>query len=861
MAEATIAPVVIVESPLAAQGLKSLLSRSGWPGRYEGAPLPWCASLDQAFDRLAELAVGARRAPAPRGLAARRVQLAQQLFDHPEIAASLGGAPKAALDLAGQWVEIFEGWEWLASAQEGESFDLGQAGHEAKHLASDLSTLRNLQAHNQLPTDRAAWAKAHLTETSPVWFCMGRAPSAREIAMAMTLFKVALDEISVWFFSPHDAHTREDPVPQENRRLIAAQSIEESAWAAAQTILAWRAQGLDDIGVVALDRKAVRRLRALMERAGEALSDRSGWALDTTVAATAVVGLNDLLTRHATTQTVLEWIHSPFVAQGLNDTWNFDADQRRALDAALRGFGRVASVGLQDLLGPGLLPFSARHLQAQVSAQRLPAHRWATQLLVGIEHSGLELPLAQDPAGQTVLAALKGLAAQTHGDDCLITAALWRASLNAELNQARFIEPSGRAAVRVCSLSSLTWQLPQAVVVVGAQEGRLPERPVAQFFEPKRFAEMGLQIPPEELELQRFAQFESVWRAAVPLVLIACSDKPDSAVEFSSWVELLALQSGPTIHRQDAGSVIGRRPLRKDGAINLISDCDPQWRYALPPQLSVSEIQDLVDCPYRFALQTVMGLRPIESLKEESPPTDIGSLMHLALAGATLRNKTVQDWEIWLVKEIDRLLKEPFFADRRTKAVQLPMPKAIASRLRANAGAMIPGLAKWLANRPETAVRTEQDIARRIDGLGITLKGRLDRVEEMPCESLLIDFKTSAAGPLRARVKTGQDDVQLALYSWIVGADRAVKEATYVCISRKEVEEIAVTDTVGRSVPEITQEVMQRVVSELTAIARGEPIQATGLLKDKKICTYCNVRGVCRRTDLKDIEVEEEQDQ
>ncbi len=163
-------------------------------------------------------------------------------------------------------------------------------------------------------------------------------------------------------------------------------------------------------------------------------------------------------------------------------------------------------MGLEDLLGPGLLPFSARHLQAQVSAQRLPAHRWATQLLVGIEHSGLELPLAQDPAGQTVLAALKGLAAQTHGDDCLITAALWRALLNAELNQARFIEPSGRAAVRVCSLSSLTWQLPQAVVVMGAQEGRLPERPVAQFFEPKRFAEMGLQIPPEELELQRLTR-------------------------------------------------------------------------------------------------------------------------------------------------------------------------------------------------------------------------------------------------------------------------------------------------------------------------------------------------------------------
>jgi len=858
LAESTITPVVIVDSPLAAQGLKALLCHSGWPRRQEGAPLPWCVSLDQAFERLAEIAVGINKAPPPRARSARRVQLAQQLLDHPEIAASLGGAPKAALDLAGQWVEIFEGWEWLASAQDPGSLDWGQLDGEPQHLASDLNTLRSLQAQNQLPTDRAAWARASLTQTSPVWFCLGRTPCAKEIAMAVTLFKVGFDDISVWFSAPNEVQTRQPDGSQEARRLIASQSIEESAWAAAQTIREWRAQGLDDVGVVALDRKAVRRLRALMERSGEALSDRSGWALDTTVAATAVVGLNDLLTRGATTQTVLEWVHSPFVSRGLNDTWNFDADQRRRLDAALRGFGRVTSVTLTDLLSTGLLPFSAVRLAFTKSKHRQTPHRWATQLLDGIEYVGLELPLAQDPAGQTVLAAIKELAAQTHGDDCQITGALWRALLSAELNQARFVESSGTAAVRVCSLASLSWQLPKALVVIGAEEGRLPERPTAQFFEPERFAQMGLQLPPQELERQGFAQLESVWNAPIPIVLIACSDKPDSAVEFSNWIELLALHAGDLIQRQDAGSLIGKRPLRKDAAIQLIDDHDAQWPYALPLQLSVSELQSLFNCPYQFALQTLMGLRPLAPLAEESPPTDIGSLIHLALSGATRSDMTAQDWEIWLAREIDRLLQEPFFAGRRSQAVQLPIPKATASRLRASSGAMIPGLARWLAGRPKTIVHTEQESVRRIEGLGITVKGRLDRIEEGVQESLLIDFKTSAVGPLRTRVKRGHEDIQLALYAWLVGVDRAVREATYACINQERVDEIGVTDTVGRSIPEITEEVMQRVVSELTAMGQGAPISATGLLKDKKICKYCKVRGVCRRTDLSGIEIEEE---
>ena len=194
---ADVTPRVVVDSPLAAWSLRSALAQTGWPGRAQGKPLPWCGTLEQAFDDVVTTVVTQAlqqgrpmgEITLPRSVALRRVQLAQSLLDFKGIAQSLGGSSKAALDLAGQWVDLFEGWEWCSQRP-----DYLTAEWPASHLQSDLATLRELQAANAQPNDRVAWMVRHAPQAADasagvtvVWFCLARQPSPQERAMAEVL--------------------------------------------------------------------------------------------------------------------------------------------------------------------------------------------------------------------------------------------------------------------------------------------------------------------------------------------------------------------------------------------------------------------------------------------------------------------------------------------------------------------------------------------------------------------------------------------------------------------------------------------------------------------------------------------------
>ena len=867
------APAVVVDSPLAAQAIKLSLAASGWPGRAEGAPLPWCGTLEQALELAITKTMQAPEVPAPRSIALRRVQLAQQLLDHRDIARSLGGSAKAALDLAGKWADLFEGWEWL---------DGNPVLNDAAHLQADLGTLKALQLQNTTELDRAAWMRryAHHTQqpnqSAEIWFCMGHSPSPRELAIAQSVWNVDASQITVWLSEALPLSSDSFDIDslngelQSSRLLIEAGSVEESAWAAVQTILQWRNDGIDDIGVLPLDRKAARRLRALLERAGESFSDRSGWALDTSVAASAVVGLNDLLTGHATTQSVLEWSHSPFVRAGLKEKWYFDASHGQALDAALRAFGRVAPISIDDLLTQRLLPYDARVMATLACKRRLPLGQWADHLLKAFEHCGIEEPLSRDTAGQAVLAALQNLQAINQSDvgqngidqsnasrGVTISATLWNSVLTEELNAARFVESTPTAAVRVCSMTSLVWRQPKALVVLGADVTRLPERGVPQFFEPHRFAQMGLINSPEATEAEMLSHFVSIWYSRFPATFIACSEKPDSEVEFSNWIELLALKPSALLKREKAADFIKRYDLDLNSFLSDPAKTDPalsgaHWSQQLPATLMVTDLQKLVQCPYQFYLQALLGLRPVKELEEGSPPTDLGSLIHLVLKGAKMHLESAADWQAWLKQRVDEELSRPFFISRHGQSVQLPIPGPIAASLRADVMAVIPKLSQWLASRrlASQGVVTEHDLDVSVESLGVTIKGRIDRLEGDGDEQThLIDFKTTEAGELQKRSKPDQqgafNDVQLALYAWMSSA----AEASYVSVRRDEVAEVGLAEVNQKPLAEVSRAALHQVTQALSSIAQGEAVRITGFAKDRKVCEYCNVRGICRRDD------------
>ena len=855
--QAVVAPILVVESPFAVQAIKQALSGADWPGRAQGAPLPWCGSLEQGFEALVSEAVSCTAPDTfPRALVVRRVQLAQQLLDHSGLSASLGGSAKAALGLAGQWVDIFEGWEWL---DQGHTKIQSQGFHG--QIGADIQTLRALQRENQQKDDRAFWAASvapnrALYGKQEVWFCMGRTPSERELAIAKTLWGVHEGQIRIFALELPS----ELPAPSATRQLISAHSLEQAAWSATQVILQWREQGLNDIGVVPLDRKVVRRLRALLDRAGEPFSDRSGWSLDTTVAATALAGLSDLLCGRGTTQSFLEWLNSPFVSRALQQRFEFGPAQREALDSAVRGFGRIAPLSLATLFNQDLLPQDLRALLPLCDDKRAALSQWSHRLLSALDVCGLEEELARDSAGQSVIAALQVLVADSLTHHELVAAPLWQATLAELLSQSRFAEPPSSAAVRVCSLSSLIWRLPKAVLVIGADAARLPQRVVPKFFEPQRLAEMGLQPEPEQLQADSFAQFVSAWAAPMPMTLIACSETPDAEVEFSGWIELLALSARDTVKRVNASDFVARRAVAFD---KILGSADLQARPedALPATLSVSSLQSLANCSLQFYLQTVQGLAPMQALEEDAAPSDLGSLLHLVLRGAVGPKSNEHEWQAWLENEIDRVLATPFFQKRRDKKVSLPIPQALRASLRAEAMAVVPALAGWLDRRGPSGlavtVLTEHPVSRVLEPFGITIKGQIDRIEKTEHGLQLIDFKTTNPTELKRRLKTIEDDVQLALYAWML-APQIIESATYVSIRREKIEEFSLASDSVDTLAQRVEATVALVTEKLRAIANGGLIQAEGMNKHKSICEHCSVRGICRRDDLLAVDSEEE---
>ncbi|MBU6142930.1 MAG: PD-(D/E)XK nuclease family protein [Betaproteobacteria bacterium] len=866
-AQGDLPPALITDSPAAAAALKSALAAVQWPGRKQGRPLPWCGSLDQAVQHAVfQIAShgGVNDVSLPRALCARRVELAQHLLDHSALKHALAGSARAALLLAGQWVDIFEGWDWLGAAHRG----LPATSADANSIASDLRVLAELYRATSNAEDQVPWItqglKKHQRQSSlctdAVWFCLGRSPSQRELAMAEILFGVQDSQITVFGFQSIDPLTASEVAPaSQERELIAACTLEETAWAGVQSILQWRARGFTDIGVLALDRKVVRRMRALLQRAGEPFGDRSGWALDTTVAASAIAGLNQLLCGPITTQTLLEWVHSPFVATGLKASCGFDAKKRQMLDVAVREAGRVTEISLATLAQEGLLTLPAEVFEMARRRGRQPLARWVDQLLQAAEALGLDAALASDPAGEAVLAALQILQQQSMADSLAISSSLWNTVLAEELNRARFVEPTEEAKVRVVSASSLLWQKPQALLVIGADAKRLPQREMPRFFEPSQLAEMGLGLDPIEEESEGFTAFTALWRSDLPITMIATSDEPDSAVQFSPWVEL---QTSMPVKK--AAEMIS--PLMLDCSLlpalteDFQAETQLRWDLGLPDTISVSESQRLVDCPYQYALSSLLALSQCDALEESAQASDLGSLLHHVLKAAPAGFDSEALCADWLHRQIDQSLEQPWRWGGPGATLKLPLPRPIWAQLGAEAFAIVPRLARWLATQSATnsasdsgsVIQTELPLRAQIPDVGVTLKGRLDRLDVQ--RGVVMDFKTSDPKLLKKRLGPDGNELQLQLYAWLLQAQQSaqpVRAARFVSIRREAVTEIDLTPHDGTSIAQLGVQALESVRSELKEIADGAPVQARGIDADAQICQYCAVRGICRRDDYR----------
>ena len=156
------------------------------------------------------------------------------------------------------------------------------------------------------------------------------------------------------------------------------------------------------------------------------------------------------------------------------------------------------------------------------------------------------------------------------------------------------------------------------------------------------------------------------------------------------------------------------------------------------------------------------------------------------------------------------------------------------------------GYLAWLAEHEAGGASFQEAETWREMPLGdLTLVGKLDRIDRIRHQTdgrdgrtLLIDYKTEPRATTAERIKSGQEDTQLAFYAALMPDDTLA--AAYVNLGEKEpTRSYAQPDIVG-----LRDELIDSILTDLARIARGAALPALG---EGKACEYCAARGLCRK--------------
>ncbi|MDI6854228.1 MAG: PD-(D/E)XK nuclease family protein [Deltaproteobacteria bacterium] len=198
---------------------------------------------------------------------------------------------------------------------------------------------------------------------------------------------------------------------------------------------------------------------------------------------------------------------------------------------------------------------------------------------------------------------------------------------------------------------------------------------------------------------------------------------------------------------------------------------DEPINVALPPELSISQLQTALACPGRFLFEVLLGIQDLPDIEAGIPPPERGSLLHKAVALFVKRFQEVLAERGWQDDEAARILEEsvrellgPNLSDLHWQAE--------LHRWLGN-GDLCPGLLPaWLNLEKERYLQGWRWVEAELDFQGLSkpgwpfaLKGRIDRLDCRPegCELMVWDYKSGAI-PAANRIFEQLEEFQLPGY-------------------------------------------------------------------------------------------------
>jgi len=630
-------------------------------------------------------------------------------------------------------------------------------------------------------------------------------------------------------------------------RLFAAHGLEQEARAAEVQVRRWLLAGKSSIAIVAQDRLAARRVRALLERAEVLVQDETGWILSTMSVSTVLMRWLDALQSDFYYQDMLDLLKSPYMFA------DQPVSERKKLvyqlEQLLRKHGAVSHLDvfleLAQNEAPELGSPLARLRQAadELARKSNTLHGWLLALERSLTILGVYAGLAADAAGEKMLQALHTWQLELEADSTRFSRAEWRHWLALQLDAITWRDTTIDSPVMITHLAATRWRKFDAVLLLGCDAAHLPSADkAAVWFNDAVRDTLGLPVRAVYRTQQRddlmclLAMNDTVlatWQAS----------KSGEANLLSPYLEILRglhhLAYGDDLAERELGAMLESAQVRSaDAALPDTSSMPSPVALAsmIPQRVSASGYNSLVACPYQYYARHVLHLNELDEVREGIEKRDFGEWVHAIL------HRFHQQFPIFTGKQnyeleealgrisvevFEQALQRDFWARAWLLRWQQSIPAYIEAQLKSEAEG-------WRYQNGE--VPFELPLTDNLQ-----MRGRIDRIDVQAGTSHVVrvlDYKTQAAALLRSKLKHAGEDVQLPFYAHVFEAT----EAAFISIEKNKVLMVEPQQDVAQ----LSAANIERLKMVFAQMRDGVAMPANGI---DAVCEYCEMRGLCRKAE------------
>ncbi len=630
-------------------------------------------------------------------------------------------------------------------------------------------------------------------------------------------------------------------------RLFAANGLEQEARAAEVQVRRWLLAGKSSIAIVAQDRLAARRVRALLERAEVYVRDETGWILSTMAVSTVLMRWLDTLQSDFYYQDMLDLLKSPYIFADQAATERKQMVYQ--LEQLLRKHGAVAHLDVFFELAQNEAPelgttlARLRQAAAELTKKSNTLNGWLLALERSLAILGVSAGLAADAAGVQMLQSLHTWQQELAADGTRYSRGEWRHWLALQLDAATWRDSSIDSPVLITHLAATRWRKFDAVLLLGCDAGHLPGADnVAVWFNDAVRDTLGLPVRAVYRAQQRDDLLALLVMNDTVLATWQAS-KNGVANLLSPYLEILRglhqqayqddLAENELAGMLDAAQVRSASASLPDSTHMPLPIVPPQL---IPQRISASGYNSLVACPYQYYARYVLHLNELDEIREDIEKRDFGEWVHAILYRFHQQFKVLGEYKLIDLKQSLINISVEVFAqavqrDYWARAWLLRWQQSIPAYIEAQLKSEAEG---WRYQNGEVAF--ELPVAENL-----LMRGRIDRIdmqENAASVVRVLDYKTQTAAKLKAKLKQAGEDVQLPFYAHVFEAT----EAAFISIEK---DKVLVVEP-PQDVAQLSHANIERLKQVFIQMRTGMPLPANGI---DTVCEYCEMRGLCRKAE------------